>query len=208
MGDTPKVTGIVLAGGRSTRFGSDKASALLLGRPLLQWTVDALACVADEVVVVAANGQNLPGFTCARPARIVRDLYLERGPLAGIVTGLSASANPLCLVLACDMPAARAEVLAALLAAIEGFDAACPEIQGDLQPLFAVYRRDSCLPAFREALESGRSAVRAGLDRVRMRTVDGAELRRHDAALLSFRGSNTRAELSRLEQDLAGQRYP
>ena len=57
---TETIAGLILAGGKSTRFGTDKAAAPLAGRPMLQWVVDALAGVCEEIVIVAALGQELP----------------------------------------------------------------------------------------------------------------------------------------------------
>jgi hypothetical protein len=78
------LSAIVLAGGRSTRFGSDKASALIDGRPMLQRVVEAVAAVCDEVIVVAAAGGagSLPPY--AEPLVIVEDRVEGSGPLAGL----------------------------------------------------------------------------------------------------------------------------
>ncbi|HXU23683.1 MAG TPA: NTP transferase domain-containing protein, partial [Tepidiformaceae bacterium] len=67
------ITGVILAGGKSTRFGSDKAAALLLGRPMLQWSVSALGAVCDELVVVVAKDQVLPAFDAPVPVKVSVD---------------------------------------------------------------------------------------------------------------------------------------
>lgn len=87
------VCAIILAGGRSTRFGSDKASALLAGRPLLQWVIDAASEVSFEILVVAAQGQVLPEFTSPVAVRVVHDQHESLGPLAGIVTGFETATS-------------------------------------------------------------------------------------------------------------------
>ena len=87
------VTGIIVAGGLSRRFGSDKASASLRGRPLLQWVRDALAPVVDEIVAVTAAGQALPPMHPAIPVTVVEDREPERGPLAGLAAGFAAAVH-------------------------------------------------------------------------------------------------------------------
>jgi len=111
------VTAIVLAGGRSTRFGSDKLAALVAGRPLLHRAVHAVAEVADEVVVVLAPDAPVPSLPDrpGPPIVIARDLVCGRGPLAGLAAGLAAATQPLALLVAGDQPFLRVAVLRALL---------------------------------------------------------------------------------------------
>ncbi|MEW5991244.1 MAG: molybdenum cofactor guanylyltransferase [Chloroflexota bacterium] len=99
------VTGIVLAGGRSSRFGSDKLVAELDGRPLLHHAIEALAAVTERIVVVAAPdaNPNLPGGLDAR-VRIVHDPEPFGGPLAGLAAGLAAVETATALVVGGDMP--------------------------------------------------------------------------------------------------------
>lgn len=111
------VTGIVLAGGRSTRFGGDKLAALVAGRPLLDRAIHAVAEVADEVVVVLAPDAPvpvLPGRLRA-PIVVARDLVAGRGPLGGLAAGLAVARHPRALLVAGDQPLLRVAVLRALL---------------------------------------------------------------------------------------------
>ncbi|MFO1541546.1 MAG: molybdenum cofactor guanylyltransferase [Chloroflexota bacterium] len=138
------ITGIVLAGGRSRRFGSDKLATVLAGRPLVEHAIDALATVADEVVVVIAadavpgtagapgqgSGPVPPGVRAVHAAaevrpwlRVVRDGMPDAGPLAGFLAGAWAAHHPALVVVAGDQPALVPDVLA-LLAARVGMPAA------------------------------------------------------------------------------------
>jgi molybdopterin-guanine dinucleotide biosynthesis protein A len=69
-----RITGVVLAGGRSSRFGADKAGAELLGRPLLQWVLDAMTAVCERVVIAASPGQELPPFEARIDVEVTVDL--------------------------------------------------------------------------------------------------------------------------------------
>ncbi|HEX5370591.1 MAG TPA: molybdenum cofactor guanylyltransferase, partial [Dehalococcoidia bacterium] len=95
---------IILAGGRSTRLGRDKASEVLLERTLLQRAIDAFAGLAEEYVVVRAAGQALPQVEAQGTLRIVEDAYPQTGPLGGIYTGLDTMQTTHAVVVACDLP--------------------------------------------------------------------------------------------------------
>ncbi len=105
----PGVAAIVLAGGRSRRFGSDKLAALVDGRSLLERVVDAAASEASEVVVVVAPGSTMrvpptAGGSPGTPVSLVEDAAPFQGPLVGLAAGLRATARPIALVLAADAP--------------------------------------------------------------------------------------------------------
>ena len=198
---------IVLAGGRSTRFGSDKASALLAGKPLLEWAIDAVAEVCSEVIVVAAQGQVLPEFTSSVPVRVVHDRYESLGPLAGLVTGFEAltsttSAQLGTLVVSCDAPLLAPELLRALLAALGTHAAAVPEVGGRLQPLVAAYRHSACLPHFRARLERGELGLARAITDLDVLVVPESEVRQHDPELHSIHNINTPHDLAQAESQL------
>jgi len=115
MNRTSGAAAIILAGGKSTRLGRDKASELLLGRPLLQRVIDRLAGLVDEYVIVSAVGQELPEVVVPVPPSVVEDIYPETGPLGGIYTGLKAARAPVGLAVACDMPLLQRPLVAELL---------------------------------------------------------------------------------------------
>ncbi len=164
------VTGLILAGGRSRRFGSDKAVALVEGVPMIERVYHALAPLCPVLVSVAAPGRTypLPG-----PARLVADRVPGAGPLGGLGAGLAASATPWVLVVACDLPFVATEALRALLApGRDGFDATVALTpDGRRQPLCACYRR-SVSPVVAEQLAEGNYAMHALLDRLTVREVE------------------------------------
>ena len=114
------VTGIVLAGGRASRFGSDKLAAELDGRPLLHHAIAALAAVAAHVLVVAARGAtpSIPAALADR-VRVVHDPEPFGGPLVGLVAALSAVKTPVVLVAGGDMPRMVPAVLHRLVGAVD-----------------------------------------------------------------------------------------
>jgi molybdopterin-guanine dinucleotide biosynthesis protein A len=191
--------GIILAGGRSTRFGADKASALLAGRPLLQWVADALSQVCREIVAVRAQGQRLPDIDCAAAIRVVEDVFDDLGPAAGMVAGLRAIERGVAVAASCDVPLLEPRLLRSLVGSLGTHGAVCGRVEGRLQPLPAVYRVEDCLPVFERRVSAQRLALAGVLDDLQLCVIEEPELREVDPSLLSFRGANTPAELALLE---------
>ena len=131
-----KALGAVLAGGRGSRLGGRKAMAELNGRPLLDWTVELVREVVDDVVVIAKRDTPLPP-TDAPVWRSEPDDFHARH---GLVSALRGAEGRPVLVVPCDMPLVPPALLETLLAEIEaGRLAAIPEAGGHLQPLCAAY---------------------------------------------------------------------
>ena len=131
------VTGIVLAGGRSERFGSDKLALELDGRPLLHLAIEAVAAVAGRVIVVAAPDAEPP-----IPRRltdrivIVHDQEPFGGPLIALAGALAEVETLVVVVAGGDMPRMVPSVLARLAAAVGGSRRAVTlEVPGRIQPL-------------------------------------------------------------------------
>lgn len=195
---------IILAGGKSSRFGSDKASALLRGRPLLEWVARAAADVCESTVVVRAKGQELPSLDLAVPPRVVEDEQHGIGPLAGIIAGMRASTAERCLVCSCDAPLLQPRLIAFLdeYLAAGGADIVLPIANGHPQPLLAIYRRDAALPVFKAALEAGDLKINRIIASLVTVRVEEPSLVAADPALDSFRNCNTPGALAELEASL------
>lgn len=201
MDDSPTFGAIVLAGGRSTRLGRDKASEPLLGRPLLQHVLDRISGLVDELIIVRAPRQALPEIDTALQLRVVDDAYPGRGPLGGIYTGLHAARAGRCLAVACDMPLLSRLLLGELLRRSAECDVVMPVIEFP-EPLHAVYAR-SCVEAMRERLDSGQLKITGFLGAVHVCYMREAECRSFDPDLRSFVNTNTEEDLVRARALLA-----
>jgi len=168
-------------------MGVAKAMLRLNGETFLERAVSLLRGVCQEVIVAASPGQPLPD---PQGCKIVTDEQPGLGPLGGLVAGLAASSDEWHLALACDLPLVRSEMLRLLSDTAQGVDAVVPHAGGRLQPLIAAYSR-ACLEPGRETLGSGRRAVAAMLDRVKVRILEEEELREADPDLVSFYNVNT-----------------
>lgn len=194
------ITAVVLAGGESRRFGADKASALLAGRPLLDWVVSAVHEVCSSVLVVRARGQRLPPLPAHLPVAVIEDRWDARGPLAGLASAFPHVKAELCFAVSCDAPLLRPAVIGILATRADGgADAVVPRVGGFFQPLVACYRPSACLAPFEQALASGEGRLQSALDRVSLVEVGEDDLRRVDPELDSFRNANTREALAEIE---------
>ncbi len=198
--------GIVLAGGRSTRLGRDKASEPLLGRPMLQHAIDRVAPLVSEIIIVSAPGQSLPPISTSLPLCLAEDLYPGTGPLGGIFTGLNAAMADRCLAVACDMPLLSDPLLRELLRRSPGCDVVMPVLQYP-EPLHAVYGR-ACIEPIRERLDAGQFKITNFLGAVKVCYMKEEECRAFDPELRSFLNSNTEADLARARELLEAQEQP
>lgn len=164
------IAGLILAGGQSRRFGSDKAFAEIRGMPMIAHVYRALAPCCTEVLVSVgspATTYPLPG-----PARLVADRAPSAGPLSGLDAGLEATTEAWMCAVACDLPFVTATDLRALASErsdqTDAVVAVAPD--GQAQPLCACYHR-RVLPVVRDQLERREHAMRALLDRLLVRYV-------------------------------------
>jgi molybdopterin-guanine dinucleotide biosynthesis protein A len=185
-------SGAVLAGGRASRFGANKALAEFRGRPLIAYALDALRPLTSDLFIVA------PPEAAYAPLGVpVRsDRHAGAGPLGGIHAALHEAICPVVVCLACDLPFVRTATIAYLLDRIEGYDAVVPVASAGLEPLHAVYAK-SCLPAIEAMLGRGLLKVDALFSAVRTRQVTAEELLPMDPTGRAFWNVNTPEELER-----------
>jgi molybdenum cofactor guanylyltransferase len=197
------IDGIVLAGGKSSRFGSDKASAILRGRPLLQWVISALEPACARIVIVRALGQELPAVASSSELVVVEDRYVARGPLAGLVTGFSAVTAKLCFATACDAPLLQPELVDFLAGIGPAYDVVCPIVAAFHQPLTATYQPGRCAARFEELTARDQLRIVPAFEGLSVRFVAEDEVRAVDPELDSFRNANRPERLAEIEALLA-----
>jgi len=183
----------VLAGGRSSRMGTDKALLEIEGQPLVLRVADRLAEVCGSVAIIGEGTLSNPGQYANLGLRVVPDSFPGLGPLAGIEAALAATSAEANLIAACDMPSLDASALEALFAA--GGDCAVPRhADGRIEPLCAVYHR-RIHARVRELLESG---IRGVTEALRLLETGGFALRYVQVtARDTFANLNTPEDLAR-----------
>ncbi len=179
-------------------MGENKALKQFLGRPLIQRVIDRLSPLADEVLITtnepdAFGFLNLPLFSDLRPGR---------GPLGGLYTALACAHYPRVAVVACDMPFASGPLLIASAGLLrqERADVVIAETPEGYEPLHAVYRRDTCIPAIETAMDADQWRVISWFPRVQVRRLTAAELERYDPDGLAFSNVNTPEEFAAAEK--------
>lgn len=184
----PAATAIVLAGGRSSRFGRDKLAEPIAGRPMVQHALAAVAAVAADVLIaVPPVGQpaSIPRSARGRPVRIVRDPEPFGGPLVAVLAALERAGQPYAIVVGGDMPRLVTSVLAALVRALDAApdaDAVVLEYRGRARPLPVALRVGVATPAARRRLAEGERSLQALLAAIRVRRLGEPAWRALDPA--------------------------
>ena len=191
------LTAVILAGGRSSRFGRDKLAEPIDGRTLLWHVVDAVGPWATETVVVAAPGA-APSLPEDRPIVLVHDAVAFEGPLAGLFAGVEAAHEPLVLVTGGDMPSLGGDVLESMLAELDapGIDAVVLEHEGRPQPLPMVVRREPALAASERLVAAGERRLGALHEALVTRVVPEERWRALDPEGRTLRDIDTPADLA------------
>jgi molybdenum cofactor guanylyltransferase len=185
------VVGFILAGGKSTRMGMDKAFVGFDGCTLLARALDLVHSVTSNVYIVGAQ-EKFSGF-----APVVEDIFHDRGPLGGIHAALRSSVTELNLMLAVDMPFVTSPFLQYLISearAAGGASVVVPRSDDRWQPLCAVYR-GSFADAAEMSLLAGRNKIDLLFDEAETRVIGKAELDRMGFSSSIFRNLNTLEEL-------------
>jgi molybdopterin-guanine dinucleotide biosynthesis protein A len=189
------VSGIMLAGGQSSRLGTDKSFVNVNGQSLIEQIVAKLARLSDDVIIVT----NSPEKYDHLEARLVGDIYPGKGALGGIYSGLRAAASAYSLVVACDMPFLDLHLLRYMIILASGHDVVIPRIGGLPEPLHAIYSK-SCLEPIDRLLARGRLKIIDFFSEVRVRYVEEDEVDIFDPRHLSFFNVNTPNDLEEMKK--------
>jgi molybdopterin-guanine dinucleotide biosynthesis protein A len=147
MDSIPNTTAIILAGGQSSRMGQDKGLMDLNGKPMVQHIIDTVSQLTNQIIIIANNSEYQQfGWP------VYEDVIKQKGPLAGIVTGLSNSATDLNWIISCDVPFVSADLLSELMLNLEKVDVVVPSKNDRTHPLIGGYKK-STLPTFKRELE-------------------------------------------------------
>ncbi len=145
-----KITGVVLAGGQSRRFGRDKGVYLYKGKPLVLRAVDSIRPLCDEILVSTNNPEAYTQFGLP----LIADIFQGCGPLGGIHSGLTHAHHNTVLFIACDTPNVPVSIYHVLLNNMHAHDAIMPAHGNYIETLCAVYHK-RCLPQIKESLKNG-----------------------------------------------------
>ena len=184
------ITGVILAGGKSSRFGVNKALLEINGSKLIDRVTGLLISIFERVILIT----NSPDEYLYLGLPIREDLIKGLGPIGGILTGLEDINDEAGFFIACDMPFVSEDLIRYIVSVRGGFDAVVPKIDWKIEPLHALYRK-SCLPVIRGLIASGVYQTIKAFDMLNVRYLNEAEIRANDPQMRSFFNVNSPEEL-------------
>ena len=196
----PDLTIAIQAGGKSTRMGSNKAKVSFLGQPLILRILGRVHHLASDVMILSNN--NDLDYDVLTHIPIYADLIEGIGPLAGLYTSLKLARTPFVALVACDMPFASSQLIQYELEVMKALecDVVIPETDHGLEPMHALYRRETCLPNIEAALANNERRLISWFPGMKVETISAADLRKIDPHLHIFLNINTPEDLKSAEQ--------
>ena len=188
------ITGIILAGGRSLRYGKDKAFELIDGIPLIQRVLNIMEQLFDEVIIIT----NEPDKYSFMAHKTYKDVIKGIGPIGGILTGVTRMENEAGFFVACDMPFLNPALIRHLADTRNGFDIVIPKIGKNIEPLHAIYTK-GCLPFIKDSIRHKRFSIRSFFSCLSVKYVEEDELRRYDPGLTFLININEPEDMRRIK---------
>ena len=196
MNNSQRVTGIILAGGKSSRLGRDKAWEDVGGQRIIDRVIGALQSSCDEVLIIGDRPERQNELSLPKCIQYRSDDLKGRGSIGGLYTGLKASDTLWSLVVACDMPYISRELIRFMLSIISKnrCDAIVPVINGRYQPTHALYN-STCIPFIEKNISSGNFRMDSYFDEIYLEEISEDVINSIKGAELSFFNVNTEDDL-------------
>ncbi len=188
------MTAVILAGGKSSRMGSNKAFLKLKGKTFIEGQIDLLREMFDEIFISANTPSeyeylNLPVF---------KDIYPDKGPLCGIYTSLVNSDSVNTFMLACDMPFVESGLIKHLKGFTKEYDVVVPKSERGLEPLHAFYSKN-CIDPIKRELDGNNLRIISFFPHVNVKIVELDSLAASDSFKDSIKNLNTRDDYDEIE---------
>ena len=196
MNNSQRVTGIILAGGKSSRLGRDKAWEDVGGQRIIDRVIGALQSSCDEVLIIGDRPERQNELSIPKCIQYRSDELKGRGSIGGLYTGLKSSDTLWSLVVACDMPFISRELIQFMLSIISKnrCDAIVPVINGRYQPTHALYN-STCIPFIEKNISSGNFRMDSYFDEIYLEEISEDVINSIEGAELSFFNVNTEDDL-------------
>ena len=186
------ITGVVLAGGKSVRFGSNKALEKINGIPLIERIIKVFQPLFQQLILIT----NTPDEYAYLGLPMHKDLIEGLGPIGGIFSGLNEISNDAGFFVACDMPYLNSGLIRYMVQRKDAFDVVIPRISWKIETLHAIYSK-RCLNAVKRSIDSQEYRVRKFFSQVSVRYIEENEIIPLDPELMSFFNVNSPQELRR-----------
>jgi molybdenum cofactor guanylyltransferase len=189
-----ELSAYILAGGKSSRFGTDKGLALVEGKSMLEHAYEAAFKAGIYSIWIVGR----ESVTCHPSYRCIPDSSIEKGPLGGILTAMEHTKSDNVLILSCDMPFIQSAIVSEFIRACDWtYDACVARLGNEVQPLFGVYAK-RVLPQILALLSSNRLSMRTLLEEISVCYVDVDKFASFEER--TFANINTREDLKRWEK--------
>ncbi|MFQ6069429.1 MAG: molybdenum cofactor guanylyltransferase [Candidatus Aminicenantales bacterium] len=188
-GKRGEVSCIILAGGKNTRMGREKAFLRIGERTIIEEQKDTLKKIFDEIIIVTNNHSYFHNLD----VKVVKDIIPHCGPLGGLYSGLSVCSNIHGFLIGCDMPFPSISLINYMIKKIKKNDIVIPVSSRGLEPLFAIYSLN-CLETIKRHLEMKDLKISNVLNYHRVSYVSPREVKKFDPHEFSFLNVNTPEE--------------
>ncbi len=189
------MTVIILAGGKASRFGRDKAFVKIEGIPIIKRQIKILSKAFKKIIIVT----NSPDKYRLKGVKIIQDIIPDKGPLGGLYSGLRASDSIYNFVVACDMPFLNERLVKYMIKNIKNFDVFIPKIDNKLHPLCGIYSKN-CIPVIEQRLMQDRLKVSGIFSELKAKFISKKKLQSFDKALLCLENINTLQDLKNINR--------
>jgi molybdopterin-guanine dinucleotide biosynthesis protein A len=196
MTPTNNLTTVIMAGGKSSRMGTDKSFVPLLGKPMVEHVLDSVEGLGEQEIIIT----NKPDDYAYLGLPMYGDIYHDKGPLGGFHSALTHAATQYILVVACDMPWLNRDLLEYMISIRETADIIVPRWEKYPEPLHAVYSHN-CLAPITANLEADILKITAFFGKVSTHFLDQKTIAQYDTHGQSFNNVNTPEDLEQAKQE-------
>lgn len=201
--DNLEISSIILAGGKSVRFGHDKILERIGDTSLLEKVISHIEPISRDIVIVTTKERTFASLADRPKIKIVNDIFPGQGSLGGIYTGLVKSESFYNLVIAADMPFLNRSLLQYMMKVADGYDFILPRVDKWYEPLHAIYSKN-CIDPIESILKEGKKVIVELFNYVKVRFIEAEEIDRFDPKHLSFFNINTGEDMERAKKIAGG----
>ncbi len=184
-----KISAFIIAGGKSSRFGEDKAVFLYRGKPLIERVIDVIRPVFNRIAIIGDNAEKFDYL--GLPSH--RDIIPGIGPLGGLYTALRVADTGRVFIFACDMPGLNIGLIRYMVEHSENVDVVIPVVGGFYEPLHAIYSK-SCITPIETLIQEGKRQIFRFFDQVTIRQISADEIREYANPAEVFKNINYRID--------------
>jgi len=192
-----EISSVILAGGKSKRFGKNKAFLKIGGRILIDQIVEKMGRLSNEIIIVTnilKNFYYLPKKFDYLNVKLIKDIIPYKGSLGGIYSGLLFAKNNSIFVVACDMPFLNIPLLKYIISFLQDYDIVIPKINNFFEPLHAIYSK-KCIKPIKKLIDENNLKIIDFFKDVNVKFVKKNEIEKFDPDLSSLFNINTLEDL-------------